>query len=704
MATPPENWTCSICYDPFPSSEKYCKIPETTDGHEHYYHACATCLRTQFLSAQENELNYPVKWQKQILHPRQFPSAFNQTFVRAYEAKEVEYKAPALERVYCECGTFVAPMVGEDARTSWVTLASSKLCSGCEARWCLRCAQRCGGFGVPHDCVPEKRLGERRLALGGLKKGKDFQICPGEGCARTIELAEACNAITCQCGTNFCYVCGAQAEPESEHWLRVDGGCPRYGVAGGAREIFDDDFGDAEHEADADAAFVMEERVVWERGEGESTTFDFIRWAWQATMAEDAAYIAQLDVMEGDPWSEAQSIDEVHRAMEMYHPVSRSGVSEEQWRQLVDQNTNAVRDWLSALHLFVRSGAGTVAEHLGGSLLDFPSDHLFNMAVAEDREAAAVWVEQANAAATQWTLGNDVELPGSAVFDVGPGGGPGERWRIRDMDMFEDVPALGLFKLAGGALLVKPRPGQVVERHLRGDLFGWPATDSDESSEHEEPTAGDEPAGDGATEHEIISHQTTEDDTAEDVAAEEETTKDESTEAADSKTAEEETTEGEAAEDETTGDNTAEDEIVEDESAKPDPHIREVNIRIVAGQQMMRVHRDALDPVFARLYPVLYAVLLPLSPLLRFLINDLLVGVINQEGYDHEFGLEYREQLEIPGSWLEGGESDERLYSDIVEPGWYSQDVALMRAMIWVACGLMLQSSFMDWRAAVRGW
>lgn len=220
----------------------------------------------------------------------------------------MEYKAPALERVYCECGTFVAPMVGEDARTSWVTLASSKLCSGCEARWCLRCAQRCGGFGVPHDCVPERRLGERRLALGGLKKGKDFQICPGEGCARTIELAEACNAITCQCGINFCYVCGEEAEPESEHWLRVDGGCPRYGVAGSAREIFDDDFGDADDEANADAAFVLEERVVWERGEGESTTFDFIRWAWQATMAEDAAYIAQLDVMEGEPWSEAQSL------------------------------------------------------------------------------------------------------------------------------------------------------------------------------------------------------------------------------------------------------------------------------------------------------------------------------------------------------------------------------------------------------------
>jgi hypothetical protein len=26
--------------------------------------------------------------------------------------------------------------------------------------------------------------------------------------------------------------------------------------------------------------------VPWERGDGESTTFNFTRWAWQAAMAE----------------------------------------------------------------------------------------------------------------------------------------------------------------------------------------------------------------------------------------------------------------------------------------------------------------------------------------------------------------------------------------------------------------------------------
>ena len=40
--------------------------------------------------------------------------------------------------------------------------------------------------------------------------------------------------------------------------------------------------------------------------------------------------------MSGNPGAdEEQAVDEVHRAMEMYHPVSHSGVSEEQWQELV---------------------------------------------------------------------------------------------------------------------------------------------------------------------------------------------------------------------------------------------------------------------------------------------------------------------------------------------------------------------------------
>jgi hypothetical protein len=62
MADEPETWTCTVCYDAFPSTEKYCKIQHEKE--EYHYRACVPCLQTRFLSAQENEINYPVKWQK----------------------------------------------------------------------------------------------------------------------------------------------------------------------------------------------------------------------------------------------------------------------------------------------------------------------------------------------------------------------------------------------------------------------------------------------------------------------------------------------------------------------------------------------------------------------------------------------------------------------------------------------------------------
>jgi hypothetical protein len=385
--------------------------------------------------------------------------------------------------------------------------------------------------------------------------------------------------------------------------MRADGGCPRYGAAGSERAMFDDDFGDADDEADAEDAFIEEEREVWERGEGESTSFDFIRWAWQAAMAEGTAYVAQLDLMFGTPENEAQSVDEVHRAMEMYHPVSHSGVSEEQWQELVRQHTNAVRDWLSELQRVVASGQGTATDHLGGSLLDHPPEYVFNMATVGGRESAAVWVEYANATATEWTEDNDIELPGSAVFDVGPGGAPGESWHIRDMEMFNDVPALGLFKLAGGALLVIPRAWQGAGRRLEGGFFGLPATDEEEPTERENESAEDENAEDLAAQeewHEALRRLRGDIFALPAIdqgglfglpAIDEEQVAEE--EADGNEPARNDTAEDSTARDETAEEKIAGDQIAGDEIAKLNLH--EANAHIVAKEQTAGVHPEALS-------------------------------------------------------------------------------------------------------------
>lgn len=82
-------------------------------------------------------------------------------------------------------------------------------------------------------CVPCKTLirsGLRHHECKGQEVERVFQeTAKKEGykecfaCGRTIELAEACNHITCQCGSSFCYICGKQ-------WEGIHG-CPQYGPA-----------------------------------------------------------------------------------------------------------------------------------------------------------------------------------------------------------------------------------------------------------------------------------------------------------------------------------------------------------------------------------------------------------------------------------------------------------------------------------------
>jgi hypothetical protein len=179
-----------------------------------------------------------------------------------------------------------------------------------------------------------------------------------------------------------------------------------------------------------------------------------------------------------------------------------------------------------------------------------------------------------------------------------------------------------------------------------------------------------------------------EDETAGDDTAEDDTAEDEM---AGGDTAGDETAQAHTAADETTGDNTNDDKTTqaspaESEITTPNPNILEVSTPILSSQQPKIPHRSPLNN------PILH----PLNPLLPSITNALTIGTINQSGYDQEYGLKHRSQLEIPRSWREGGRLDDRLYSDVLGCGWYSQDVALMRFMIWVASGLMVQTGLVD--------
>lgn len=123
---------------------------------------------------------------------------------------------------------------------------------------------------LQHVCSGKSRTNEKRAqAFAGLKRGRDWQECPNLQCGRRIELAEACNHMTCQvrvgktslvpnttntnvlqCGTGFCFICGKTADGDSDHWVK--GGCPRYNQPGDPYAEYDGHYGEDDSDPDSD--------------------------------------------------------------------------------------------------------------------------------------------------------------------------------------------------------------------------------------------------------------------------------------------------------------------------------------------------------------------------------------------------------------------------------------------------------------------
>lgn len=113
------------------------------------------------------------------------------------------------------------------------------ICRKCQRRSCLLCGGRFDHDAPQssHRCVP---IDTGDAAFEGLKGGRDYQICPAERCRMKIELSAACNAMTCRCGTQFCYICGESVGDKSDHWTkRKPDGCPTFNQPGAPNAQFD---------------------------------------------------------------------------------------------------------------------------------------------------------------------------------------------------------------------------------------------------------------------------------------------------------------------------------------------------------------------------------------------------------------------------------------------------------------------------------
>jgi len=269
MNSPPG--TCSVCLDIQPSEIM------TTVNHDP---VCYDCIRQTFQRALDYEGNYPPKWDKHVLDIQEYAQQgiLTRDFPDLYHQKEKEYRCPPVNRIYCSWSCHKSPQQTDDKNTSKgkgkgrskgkgkaidkrcnnflgarilstvdVFINNDELvvrCEDCENLSCRACENRIKSFAqaVAHKCLPARASDTNDAAFEGLRRGKDFQICPYENCQRKIELIDGCNHIRCTCGAQFCFVCGQSAMDGSYHWTRTNDpkpGCPRYKQPGSPNAIYD---------------------------------------------------------------------------------------------------------------------------------------------------------------------------------------------------------------------------------------------------------------------------------------------------------------------------------------------------------------------------------------------------------------------------------------------------------------------------------
>ncbi|KAH9909290.1 hypothetical protein F4778DRAFT_793316 [Xylariomycetidae sp. FL2044] len=181
---------CVSCLDDF-------KPQDTVKAPCHRY--CKPCFSRLVASACANEQHWPPKC---CLNP--IP---HQTVVLELEADPAlrqryrecaaQYSVPVGERVYChqsDCGQWLRP-------GSQIDRASEVGRCAAGHATCLVCR---GAQHLGSPCPQDRELQRTRA----LAEEEGWRRCVG--CRAYVEHASACQHMTCRCGAEFCYVCGAR--------------------------------------------------------------------------------------------------------------------------------------------------------------------------------------------------------------------------------------------------------------------------------------------------------------------------------------------------------------------------------------------------------------------------------------------------------------------------------------------------------------
>ncbi|KIW21806.1 uncharacterized protein PV07_12768 [Cladophialophora immunda] len=176
---------CDACREP----KKYFDVVAAPCNHEY----CRDCLRDLFGASLTDESLFPPRCCRQNI-PLDAVSIFlTSELKQEFQQKKVEFSTP--NRTYCsrpQCSFFISAenIVDEIAN-----------CPSCAARTCTICkSESHEGQDCPRDTALQATM--------NLARDNGWQRC--YSCRRLVELDIGCNHITCRCGHQFCYICGAR--------------------------------------------------------------------------------------------------------------------------------------------------------------------------------------------------------------------------------------------------------------------------------------------------------------------------------------------------------------------------------------------------------------------------------------------------------------------------------------------------------------
>ncbi|TWU78406.1 hypothetical protein ED733_008790 [Metarhizium rileyi] len=155
---------------------------------------CKVCFVRLITAATQDEQRWPPKCCLNQIPFRVIHRHIPNDLKKKFQERSSEWDLPVGERVYCsqpECGVWIRPK----------KIRLDKRLGRCERghMTCTICRGPSHGNG---DCPQDYDLNLTNI----LAEGEGWKRCPR--CRALVEHREACQHMTCRCGTQFCYVCG----------------------------------------------------------------------------------------------------------------------------------------------------------------------------------------------------------------------------------------------------------------------------------------------------------------------------------------------------------------------------------------------------------------------------------------------------------------------------------------------------------------